>query len=802
LLLAALLCGNNSCAAEQTITNFVTANKLEKTPSFITVYKRNDSGRVFLEIPEHGSPDLLFYSTQTTGLGTREFMSSSGALPDRGAMGPRHLVAFRRYGGRVLLIERNTKYFTPASTLESLDDAGRSFPNAVFGSFPVQAQSGQNVLIDATGLFLRDGLEFPEMLRSADQGNYVIADDESAIDFSRVYTTENSIGFDVLISLSSDSPAGNILSRVAADRRKILVRERNTLVRLPDLKNARYRPRIFDPRSGFFAVTFQDPSRLPFQDSRQSFILRHMLTKKDAALEVSEPVKPIVYYVDPGVPKELRPLIAEAAGSWNKAFEAAGFKNAVEIKDLPPKADPFAPGVNVILWTPREVPDAHVGECTIDPRTGEILKAAIRLNGNLFYSNFFEAIEGPYRENANFAERDEIRRQSFRRLVAHEMGHTFGLAHHFAGSSQDSSSVMDYLFPKLTLQPASGIDEPRIGYEIVRGHDIGAWDNAAIYYGYHPFPAGQEASGLKARIEENERAGLYFLGQESIGDNPLVGLLDQGSDPVAELNKVLELRKIALKRFSKYAIPNDKPQAALREAFGPLYFMHRFQMRSVAAMLGGYTYRLALRDGDPPEPVPAERQRQALRALLETLNAADLTIDRSLVRLMAPSQQSYPDPPDNFRHFSGRTGRIFDALDPVANATMLTMDQFLDPERSARLAQARFVDDNALDLDEVLAEAVARTWKAALETGPSRQAQRTVASTVLRALLECVTSDRAVDVRGACWVAVAEIKKWIGTHPAEPDWADTYAFAAHAIARAERNNEDFDVPRQNFLKWP
>jgi hypothetical protein len=688
----------------------------------------------------------------------------------------------------VLLVERNTNYYTPKTELDSPQDAGLSFPNAVLAGFDIQCDD----IVDATDFFLRDWINIPEVMKGTGQGTYTFDDKRSTLDVISAHATNQSIEVNSLLTFSSnDAPPDSIVARVSADRTAVLVHERTALVQLPDTKKSGFAPRAFDPRSGFFDNTYYDPTLLPYQSTRQSFILRHFLSKKNPDEIVSEPESPIVFYIDPAVPADLHPLITEAVSWWNVAFEEAGFKDAIQARDLPSGVDPFDAGVNIILWVPRETRGYSVGGVIPDPRTGQILKAVVRLDVMRLQADrlLFDALTSPYVEHPDFGARDEALKERFRLLVAHEVGHTLGLRHQYIASAQSMSSVMDYPFPNLSLD-ASGA--PMLHDVFPQG--VGAWDKAAIYYGYHPFPGNDEAASLRSAIEGTEAKGAYWITDEDTADaHPLAQKWDRGVDPVLELEKVLALRRAALIRFSKYAIPHDQPLSVLRDALVPLYLLHQFEVKAVASMLSGYTYRYAMRDGQEPIPVPPPRQRQALRALLATLDVDTLWPGEHVLELISPRPPSYPASPESF---SGDTGQIFDALRPVENATFLTMKEVLKPERAARLAQAKAHDPTAPDLDAVLGEIVAQTWKSSPRDGPEGAAQRAIALTVLRSILATATNKTASSaVRGACWAALDEIRSWTESHPS-PLWKDANAYAAHAIAASGQRPEAFDPPQQ------
>jgi Met-zincin/Domain of unknown function (DUF5117) len=773
------------------IAEFISDKHLEKVNSFLTLYRDTANGVLYLQIPANEGPDLLYKSILTSGFGSRDLGDDT---LDRGKFSEDDLVAFCRFGPRVLLIKRNTFYYTPLSALGAPDDAGLSFPNSVVAGFDVKAAEGNDLLIDVTDFFRRDGIGIPSILKSAGQGSYTLDEKRSAVDVARAHTTPSSIEVDALLTFSTSDPPPerDILGRVAADRSAVLARERNALVQLPDPRTSSFRPRLFDPRSGFFDATFYDPTKLPNGRTRQSFILRYALSKKSTTEEVSDPERPIVFYIDPSVPQELHPLIAEAASWWNPAFEAAGFKDAVQVKELPPGMDPFDAGVNIILWVPRETRGFSYGGAINDPRTGEILKAIVRLDAMRLQADrlLFDALTTPYGDHPDFTARDAALKQRFLLLVAHEIGHTLGLRHQYIASAQGMSSVMDYPFPNMPLD-ANGV--PLLQNAFPQG--IGAWDKAAIFYGYHPFAPGEEAADLNALIEVNEQAGLYWMTDDDTGDaDPLVEKWDRGTDPVTELGKVLDLRRAALERFSKYAIPSDEPLADLQDALAPLYLLHQFEVKAVASMLGGYTYRHSMRDGEPPVPVPASKQRRALQALLGTLDTETLWPGEHILALMSPRPPTYLASGESF---SGDTGLIFDALRPVEDAASLTMNEILQPNRAARLAQAGVHDPGALTLDEVLAAVVAHTWEASPQQGSVGTAQRAIALIVLRSLLTSAGSKTSpMAVRGACWAALDELLGRMRAHPPVPDWKDTYAFATRAIAAAERDGGSFEVPRR------
>jgi Met-zincin/Domain of unknown function (DUF5117) len=760
---------------------------LPKINGFMTLIIDVENNKLYAELPADGGYEFLYVSTLTSGFGSRDIGGDRGTFDTRdiyGFQGGR-LVAFQRIGRQMILVERNTAYYSPSASLGAYDDAGLSFPNSLLGNFRISCERDQKVIADITSLFLLDGGHIPEILK--DQGKYKIDTELSLIDLAHAHSSSvgNSIEVDSIFSFSTDDAADDkVISRLAANARRVLVRERTSLIQLPQTK---FQGRTFDIRSGFFDQTYFDPRRLPKQSMRQSFIVRHALTKKNPEEPLSEPDAPIVFYVDPSMPSELQTLAMEGVTWWNSAFEAAGFKNAIQAKVASPDFDLFDAGVNAILWVPRETRGYSFSGVITDPRTGQVLKAMVRIDAMRLGADrlLLDALSDPYVERPDLASRDEALRQRFRLLVAHEVGHTLGLRHQFIASSQGMSSVMEYLFPNFALDTSGAVS-----FHDLFPVELGTWDKSAIFYGYHPLQPGEEADALRSLIEGTEAKGAYWITDQDTADaHPWAQRWDRGTDPVAEMTKVLDIRRAALARFSKYAIPQDEPLASLQDALAPIYLLHQFELKAVAAMLGGYTYRYSLRDGEGPRPVSPSQQREALQTLLRTIDVETLWPGHRILDLMSPRPPAYAASSESF---GGETGPIFDAFRPIEDATTLTMEEVLKPSRAARLAQAKAHDISAPDLDEVLGEIVNHTWNAPAQEGNLGAVQRTIALTVLRAIIATATNKGApAEVRGACWAEVENIEKLINSGQLS-SWKDANAYAKYAIAAAKGKADSFE----------
>jgi hypothetical protein len=776
---------NPSGPANETPTIADFTKGMTRLGGFLPLYRQERDGAFFLEIPASGSPDLLYQASLASGLGRRDVTDDGtpgGGSLDRGYLdswGSPRLVTFQRFGGKVLLIQRNTSYFTPSAEFGSVHDSGYSFPDSVIAAFDIKAKDENALLLDATDFFKRDGIGVAAILEINNQGAYKLDDKLSAVDSPSAKASDQAIDVEAILTFTTSGagPKRDLLSDVVADRNAVLVREHYSLFKLPDIGSSPYKPRIFDPRAGYFDRTFYDLSQPPTQSLRRSYIWRHLLIKKDPDASVSEPENPIVFYIDPSVPAELRPLVREAVLWWNPAFEAAGFRNALQVTDLPPNLNPLSIGVNVITWVPRMTRGWSYGNVVFDPRTGQILKATVRLDGMRLRADrlLFDALTAPYTDHPDLADRDAALRQRFKLLVAHEVGHTLGLRHQYIGSAQGNSSVMDYPFPNITLD-ADGI--PRL--RDVFPNAVGPWDKFMVQYGYQSFTPDEEAARLADLIDGIERQGFSWMTDEDSNHaDPFVEKWDFGADPVAALNTVLSIRRAAMQRFSRAIIPANEPLATLQDALVPVYLLHQFAVKPVAAMLGGFMYRHSMRDGAHPEPVSPEQQRQALHALLSTLDPATLNPGNHILELMSPRPTTYPATPESF---TGSTGVIFDALRPIEDAASITMQEILKPERTAMLAEASMYDPRAPGLKEVLNTIVDYTWKGQWQDGDVGVAQRAIAVVVVQSLLAAIGQQASTSaVRGTCWLVLDRLQEWMKAHPATADWEETYAYVSHAV---------------------
>ena len=565
-------------------------------------------------------------------------------------------------------------------------------------------------------------------------------------------------------------PDGREIRAVTPDPRAVTVRQRHSLIRAPD---SDYQPRRFHPRSGYFAaVTYRDYSAPIAAPLIQRFISRHRLRKKNPDAPLSEPVEPIVYYVDRGVPEPIRSALIDGASWWNEAFEAAGFENALRVEIMPEDVDPMDVRYNVIQWVHRRTRGWSYGWRISDPRTGEILKGHVLLGSLRVRQDFLiaQGLLAPYASEGGavseaLKEIEEMALARLRQLSAHELGHTLGLAHNFAASVDDRASVMDYPHPLIEFDEAGKWDSTK-AYDT----GIGEWDKLAIDYGYREFPASTDEEAELARLLDQSK--LPFIADQDArppgSAHPRAHLWDNGPDPVAELARIIALRARALAQFGERNIPDNAAMATLEEVLAPIYFAHRYQLEAAVHLLGGLSFEYNVRgDGRPgPQIVPAEAQRAALDALMGTLDPEFLALPERILTLIPPRPPGYERGRETF---PARTGPPLDPVAIAESAADLTISLALQSERAARLVEHKARNRDHLGLDRVIARLIEVGWQRKITDPYGREIQRAVGRRVVHHLVVLARNPRASgQVRAMAFTALEGLSRWIEREAARP----------------------------------
>lgn len=721
------------------------AGVLEAQDNLLPLRIDAERNRVLLEIPDaRMGQDLLYLNTLATGLG------ATPPTLDRGQLGMEAVVRFERQGNRVLMVRDNWGVRAPGA-----DEAGRraareAFPFSVVASFPVDSAASRaagHTVVDASSFFFSDVFGVANSLRQANQGTFRVERDRSWIDGDASGSFPRNTEVRAVLTFVSDQP-GITPRRAAPDGSAPTIQQHHSLVELPPLDEG-FRPRGFDTRAGLFSTSFYDFSHGFEGTYRDAYTNRWRLVPRDPAAyargELVEPVEPIVYYMDPGIPEPYRSNFIEGGMWWNAIFEAAGFRNAFQVRDLPAGANPLDARYSMIYWVHRTGPGPSVGPSFRDPRTGQILKTVVRMDAyrSLVDYNIYAGLlpaAGPQGLNVSAEDFTMARR---RQHTAHEIGHTLGLAHNFIAATQGRSSVMDYPAPLISLD-GEGRPDLREAYR----EGGGAWDSLAVRYAYTWFPeGGAEAAGLERIMAEGLSEGLRFItgGHASAsGSIPAATQWVEGADMFQALDRTTAVRRVLMDRFDERAVQPGEPMAMLNMRFAHVYLHHRYALEGVVKTVGGMDFTYALRgDGQTPTQVlPAADQRRALRMLTDALHPAQLAVPDRVAALIPPTPYGY-DGSESWLPTAAGT-----ALDPVTLAGGLATEvtnNLLHRERAARLVLFHARDEANPSLNEVIETLMEATWGASrARQGGDRPIERAVQRAVLDGVLDLAGDARAL----------------------------------------------------------
>ena len=766
---------------------------MKKIDGFFPVYWDERTGQLWMEISRFDT-EVLHAAGMASGLGSNDIGI------DRGQTGGSRIVVFERVGPKVLMVQPNYKFRASSDNPAEVRATRDAFARSVLFSFPVAAETGGRVLVDVTEFLVRDGSSIAGRLRP---GSYRFDAGRSSVYLPGTFNFPKNTELEAeLTFVQQPGGAGGGgfgggpgrmggeffegVGSVAATGEAASVRVHHSFVELPD---GNYTPRRFDPRSSFAMFSWEDRAAPLGSDMTQRFIRRHRLQKVDPAAKVSDPVKPIVYYLDAGAPEPVRSALLEGARWWNQAFEAAGYRNAFRVELLPEGAHPLDIRYNMINWVHRSTRGWSYGASVTDPRTGEIIKGVVSLGSLRIRQDYLiaEGLLSPYQTGTETPQAlADWALARVRQLSAHEVGHTLGIMHNYYDSEAGRISVMDYPHPLVTLRPDKTLDYSKV-YDV----GIGPWDKVAIAYGYQDFPKGtDEARALAGLLDEAWKKDLRYLTNQDMEAHPRVDQWSNGTDAGAELTRMMEVRRWALDRFGEQVIQLGRPIALMEEALVPLYLHHRYQVEAAASVLGGQHYIYAMRgDGRVPfTRATAAEQSSALAALMATLKPSELALPTSVVNGLPPRPEGYDTHRELFPRY---TGPVFDVVSPAVVAADHTISNLLQSERAARLVEQHAVDPALPGLSDVLEALRTAAFRAAAATPYEGEIKRAVERVLVERTMSLAASAGMAQVRAEATAFLVDLARTI-----EPEGAGEAAWArgAHATLLAR------DIRR--FLERP
>ncbi|MEO6566953.1 MAG: zinc-dependent metalloprotease [Casimicrobiaceae bacterium] len=691
------------------------AKDYKELPGMLPLWQKDD--KVFIELAPDQFDRLYFLSTNLDhGLGEGGLLA--GSMGARGRFASPSIVIFRKVGGSVQLISRNVKYMAKAGTPEARAVA-ESFSDSLLASAAILSAphpERKSVLIEANAIFFSDLTATAPQLERAYRQPYGF--DARNTSFKEVRSTKDFVSFNVLahyalarISLPAAGAPVTPPPATIPDIRSLFLGFHYSIARLPDTP---MRPRTADTRVGYFTTERWDFTT----DDRRIPIVRYAnrwrLEKKDPTAEMSEPVQPIVYWIDRTVPDRYRATIRDGVLEWNKAFARIGYKDAIRVEVQPENADFNTSDIRhaSIRWiTAARSSYLAIGPSLVDPRTGEILDADIGIDAMSLRSiKTYGAETVPLRPSLEFrndapyctyaaeaAEHegfamslleargsmmlDSVQAEEFllsrlKSTTMHEVGHTLGLTHNFRASTVYTAAQLSD--PEFTRQ--NGIAGSVMEYNAVnlavpgekQGEfhmsTLGPYDYWAIEYGYREFKPEEEAAALLRVGSRSSEPLLAFTPDSFVyysGLDPVANTFDLGNDPLAYAERQLKLARELWQLSERRKLEPDESYAVLRRNFSRGLFEVQQSALHTAKYIGGLT---VVQDSagsgrTPLEPVPAAKQRAALQLLADNVFAAD----------------SFRFPPAYMRKLSLTDFDIYDATEVVRStpAVDIAVDQIV-----------------------------------------------------------------------------------------------------------------------------
>ena len=774
LIVASCLVSNAQTAKDSENAQSFSARTagLQKQDGFVPYYWDAKKGTVLFELSSSARDrEFLYFVGLGSGVGSIKLFA------DRGTIGGAVVCRFRRVGPRVQVVAENSAFRAERGSNDLKRSVELSFPTSVLAALPIEAEQDGTLLVNANPLLVRDAANLLSQMRrptqavngqmireQAHDSNWRLDEGRSIVDFDASGSFPRNTEIEALLTFSNEGEA----YFNQPDSHALSVHEHHSFVALPE---PGYVPREADPRVGFFGESFRDFSQPYNQPLERKYIARWRLEKKEPSAGVSEPVKPIVFYLDRAVPEPMRSALRRGALWWNAAFEQAGFKNALRIEDLPEGANPLDVRYPTIQWTNRAGRGWSVGTTQTDPRTGEIVHAIVQLDSHRMrtVNNYWDTIMPSGKDSDEpaldaFAALDnldarisaeQVMLNRLALLTCHEMGHVLGLNHNFVASTFDRGSVMDYYAPRVKLRSDGSAD---LSDAYMQG--TGSYDNFAIEWGYSQGGLEATAEQDRGRLDAIVRKALARGVTWGNASDPRWNAYDDSTDPVEWLKQVWPVRDALLARFGANQSRVGEPGSRLASRFPLIYLFHRYALGAAINVVGSARIPPSL-VGDGQEPVtvwPVASQRKALQLVLRALDPKELDVPLSLWKLLAP-----PEPDlDDAERFNSSADYLFSPQDGARAVSEIVVGGLLDAQRMERLVVIAHQEADGVAPSEVVAALIKAAFSESVANGSKRERDLgdAVQARVAEGLMLLSTNpDASPEVQSTALAGVTEVRK-------------------------------------------